>query len=275
MKKISHVLSQLPDYLTGSINKSERARIEQHLKTCKSCSSEYTAMAAVWAELGKLPDEMPSQGFRAKFYAALGQYKARYEVQPQPEHPWGERFNSLLDRFWPKQPALQLAVALLCLLIGYVVGFRIDGAGNAANGDVTQLRTEVQNMQKLVMLSLMKTQSASDRIQGVNWSERMVRPDEGVLSALFEALNFDTNVNVRLAALEALSKFNSDTQVRTGLVGSLLRQTSPLIQYALVEVVANVPDKESVNALKELLKNRDLNKTVREQVEKRLKELGV
>jgi hypothetical protein len=274
MKKTNHVLSQLPDYLTGSLNKSERTRIEQHLKTCKSCSSEYTAVAAIWAELGKLPDEMPSQGFRAKFYAALGQYKARYEVRP--EHRWGERFNSLLDRFWPKQPALQLAVALLCLLIGYVVGFRIDGGGGiGSNGDVTQLRTEVQNMQKLVMLSLMKTQSASDRIQGVNWSERIVRPDEGVLSALFEALNFDPNVNVRLAALEALAKFYSDTQVRTGLVGSLLRQTSPLVQLTLVEVVADVHDKEAINALKELLKNRDLNKTVRQQVEKKLKELGV
>ncbi len=163
---------------------------------------------------------------------------------------------------------------MVCLLVGYVIGFRIDGGGNGSNGDVAKLRSEVVNMQRLVMLSLLKTESASERIRGANWSERITRPDPEVFSALFETLNYDPVVNVRLAALEALSKYYDETEVKKGIIGSLLRQTSPLIQLALIQVITTVNDVEGMAALKELLKNKDLNKTVREQVEKRIKEMG-
>jgi hypothetical protein len=192
-----------------------------------------------------------------------------------PEIRWIDRLNNLVERLWPKQPAIQFGIALVFLLVGYVIGFRIDGNGNGSNGDVAQLRTEVVNMQRLVMLSLLKTESASERIRGANWTERVNRPDPEVFSQLFETLNYDPVVNVRLAALEALSKFYDETDVKKGIIGSLLRQTSPLIQLTLIQVITTVHDAEGMAALKELLKNKDLNKTVREQVEKRIKEMGL
>jgi HEAT repeat protein len=190
-----------------------------------------------------------------------------------PEIRWLGRLNHLVEWLWPKQPALQFGIALVCLLVGYVIGFRIDGGGKGSNGDVAQLRTEVVNMQRLVMLSLLKTESASERIRGANWTERISRPDTDVFSALFESLNYDPVVNVRLAALEALSKYYDETEVKKGIIGSLLRQVSPLVQLAIVQVISSVHDSESISALRELLKNKDLNKTVREQVEKRIKEM--
>jgi hypothetical protein len=42
----------------------------------------------------------------------------------------------------------------------------------------------------------------------------------------------------------------------------------------MIQVITTVHDSEGIAALKELLKNKDLNKTVRGQVEKRLKEMG-
>jgi hypothetical protein len=274
MKKINHVLNHLPDYLGGAISKSERSAIERHLKTCKSCNAEYTALANVWTELGRLPDEKPNSQMRERFYAELELQKSAQELHVAPEIRWLDRLNRLVEWLWPKQPAVQFGIALVCLLVGYVIGFRIDGGGNGSNGDVALLRTEVVNMQRLVMLSLLKTESASERIRGANWTERISRPDPEVFSALFESINYDPVVNVRLAALEALSKYYDEAEVKRGIVGSLLRQTSPLVQLALVQVISTVHDAEGIAVFKELLKNKDLNKTVREQVEKHIREMG-
>jgi hypothetical protein len=273
MKKTNHVLSHLPDYLGGTISKAERSAIERHLKTCKSCNAEYTALANIWTELGRLPDERPNARMRERFYAELDLQKSARQLRVAPEIRWLARLNHLVEWLWPKQPAVQFGIALVCLLVGYVIGFRIDGGGNGSSGDVALLRTEVVNMQRLVMLSLLKTESASERIRGANWTERMSRPDPEVFSALFESINYDPVVNVRLAALDALSKFYAEAEVKRGIIGSLMRQTSPLVQLFIVQVISTVHDSEGIAALKELLKNKDLDKTVREQAEKHIKEM--
>lgn len=274
MTKSNHVLNQLPDYLGGRLSVPERSSIEQHLSVCKACLREYSALAETWTEFTRIPDEVPGPMLREKFYAELKRKKSASRHRHAPEQRGIERLNAFLARLWPKQPAIQFAIAVVCLLVGYIVGFRIDGGGATGSGDVSQLKGEVQNMQRLVMLSLMKTESASDRIRGANWSERIKVPDQEVFSALFEALNYDPNVNVRLAALDALSKFYDQLEVRQGLIASLLRQTSPLIQLTLIQVISTSRDPASIVALKELLKQKDLNKTVRQRVERRLKEVG-
>ena len=274
MMKSSHVLNQLPEYLRGSVSEADRSAIERHLKTCKSCKAEYTALANVWTEFSRLPDERPSPRMRQRFYAELERRKSGRALHSAPEIQSSGRLRNLLGRLWPKQPAMQFGIALVCLLVGYVIGFRIDGGGKNSGGDVAQLRSEVVTMQRLVMLSLLKTESASERIRGANWTERIVRPDTEVFSALFETVNYDPVVNVRLAALDALAKYYDETEVKKGIISSLLHQTSPLIQLALIQVITTVHDSEGIAALKELLKNKDLNKTVRGQVEKRLKEMG-
>jgi len=273
MKRIRHVLNQLPDYLRGTVSEADAAAIERHLKTCKACKKEFTSLTQVWTELGRIPEEMPDPRVRERFYSELELRKSAREHRLVPGRGWTDRLKSLIERLWPKQPAVQFGIALVFLLVGYVIGFRIDGAGNGANGDVAQLRNEVVNMQRLVMLSLLKTESASERIRGANWSERFNRPDTEVTSALFETLNYDPVVNVRLAALEALLKFYDQAEVKQGIISSLLRQSSPLVQLALIQVITTVHDAEAIAALNQLLKNKDLNKTVREHVEKRLKEM--
>jgi len=251
----------------------ETSAIDRHLRTCRSCRAEYEVLTPLWQELGLLPERKPSDQLREKFYAELSRHKAQRECTVTSRYDLLERLNALVDRLWPKQPAFQLAIAVLCLLVGYVVGFRIDNSGRGGNGEVAELRVEVQNMQRLVAMSLLKTESASERIKGATWSERISRPDDQVMTALFETLDYDPNVNVRLAALEALTRFSDLASVRQQLIRSLVKQSSPLIQLALVEVIAQMLDTRAIEVFHQLLKDPDLNKTVREQIEIRLKQL--
>ncbi len=77
-------------------------------------------------------------------------------------------------------------------------------------------------MRQLVTLSLLQQQSASERLRGVDYAYRVDQSDTQVLAALLHAVNHDPNVNVRLAAVDALRKFAGSPAVRGTLDQSLV-----------------------------------------------------
>ena len=111
-------------------------------------------------------------------------------------------------------------------------------------------------------------------MRGVEFSYRLEQPGEQVLSALLTALDSDPNVNVRLAAVDALQQFARDALVKKGLLDSLPRQHSPLVQIELINLMVELKEKESVPVLKALLQNSELNNSVRERAEWGLQKLG-
>jgi HEAT repeat protein len=135
------------------------------------------------------------------------------------------------------------------------------------------LREEVTHTRQLVALSLLQQQSASERLKGVDWSNRISQPDPQVLSALLHTVNYDSNVNVRLAALDALRQSASNDTVRLGLVESLDRQTSPMVQIALIDVLVDIRDQQASTALKDLTQEAGLNPEVRDRAQWALEHL--
>jgi hypothetical protein len=204
-----------------------------------------------------------------------GMKQAEGERAPRPS------LAELLARLWPRQPALQFAMAILLFALGLIVGPSLvrpqrDRTSAVANNDraLAQLREEVAGMKQLVTLSLLQQQSASDRLRGVEWSYRLENTDETVLSALLGALNSDPNVNVRLAAVDALQQFARSAFVKNGLLESLPRQSSPLVQIELINLMVELKEKESVPVLKALLQQNGLNDAVRQRVEWGLQQLS-
>ena len=128
-------------------------------------------------------------------------------------------------------------------------------------------------MRQMVALSLMQQQSASERLKGVNWSYQLQQPDREVLTALLDTLMHDPNVNVRLAAIDALRQFGGQPVVRSGVVEALGRQDSPMVQVALIDLVVDLKEKESVDTLRKLIQNEKLNEAVRTRAQKGLQEL--
>jgi len=129
-------------------------------------------------------------------------------------------------------------------------------------------------MKEMVTLALLQQSSASERLRGVHWSYQLEQPDREVLSALLRALDSDPNVNVRLATVDALQQFARNAQVKQGLLDSLPRQQSPLVQIELINLMVELKEKESVPVLKALLQNSELNNSVRERAEWGLQKLG-
>jgi HEAT repeat protein len=82
---------------------------------------------------------------------------------------------------------------------------------------------------------------------------------------LIDTLRHDPNVNVRLAAVDALKRFGNDDAVRGGIAGSLLENDSPLVQIAVIEALADLRDRGGIPALKELESAPQVDRIVRQR----------
>lgn len=163
--------------------------------------------------------------------------------------------------------APRLAMGALILVLGFAVGYMFKPAGGS---DVAALTGEVQELKEMMMLSLLEKESATERLRAVSLTNEMGQVSQKVTNALFETLNNDESVNVRLAALEALAPYSKQPAVREGLIRSIGKQESPLVQVAMAELMAAVQEKKSVNELQKIIDSDrtpvDAKKRIRESM---------
>src|SRR5258708_7904720 len=237
------VRDQLPDYWTGAIEEGAKAKLQAHFAACPACRAEAETLSAIWKKLGAIPEERPGRALRARFEATLEAYVQGLK-QAERGPSTRERVDKWLEGWWPRQPVFQFGFALAFLAIGLLVGYSVTQNARNGAGEVAQLREEVRHTRQMVALSLLEQQSASERLKGVDWSNRMTRPDPQVLSALLHTVNYDQNGNVRLAALDALHQSASNDMVRRGRVEWLGRRTSPIGAGGLMRLVGVDPGQE-------------------------------
>lgn len=153
---------------------------------------------------------------------------------------------------WPEL-APKLAMATVTLILGVGIGYFLKPS---ANQNVDPLVTQqIAELKEMVMLSLLEKESATDRLKAVSLTEQMDAASTKVTEALLQTLNEDANVNVRLAALEALKPYARDSNVREALIRSIARQNSPLVQVALAELMAAFQVKASVKELEKIVQS--------------------
>lgn len=268
---------QLTDYLTREMPVPERADLESHLAGCAACRRELGSLETAWSNLGALPAEVPGPETHTRFQAMLEAYRQGLQLAER-NRPVRQSPAQWLARLWPRQPALQFALVAAVFAAGLLLGPALPRTGgrphSADDRALAQLRAEVAGMKQMMAVALLQQQSVSERLRGVEWSCRLARPDAQVLSALLRALDTDPNVNVRLAAVDALHQFAGDDTVRQGLLRALGQQKSPLVQVELINLMVDLNEKQSVPVLRDLSRQPELNPAVRERADWGLQKLG-
>jgi hypothetical protein len=252
------------DSLAGTLSGTAGEELELHLAECSACREQEAEIRPLWQNLGLVSAGEPGPAVRPRFYEMLEAYQ---HGLTQARRPLRDRLNQWMSGWWPRQPVWQAAVAVLCLAAGLGGGF-LSQTREQEEPKLTQMSEEIRNMRQLVTLSLLQQQSASDRLRGVNWSYRLELPDSEVLSALLHTLNSDENVNVRLAAVDALYKFADSSMVRRSLRQSLPAQRSPIVQIALMDMLADLKDPQTATVFREVLNRENLNPEVKQRLEK-------
>jgi hypothetical protein len=262
--KCEHIAELLPDYLHGNLSPDQHQNVEAHLEQCADCSEE----VVIWRKLSFLPVEQPSPASRARFEAMLHAYQAGRSNQPADNSPWRKRASAWNWNVfhWLRSPVGAMAWSAALLAIGVFAGLRLAGP-QPPSLDLAAVQSELASMKQLVVLSMLQQQSASARLEGVAWSTRDQQLDPQVLSALLHTLRYDASVDVRLAALDALSRHGRPPQVHKAILDSLQQQQSPLVQVALIDLLLEWRDPDAAQRLQALQQAPNLNPTVRQRVE--------
>ncbi len=258
--------------MIGDLDQRTKEDIQAHLSTCPFCREELENLSSMWTKLGVLPEEHPSQSLRTRFYSMLESYKQELEQQKS-KHTLRKIMEGWFTRWWPHRPVLQFSLVLLVLIIGLAAGYFLNTTRRTTN-DLAQLRQEVQSMHQMLAVSLLDQPSPSDRIKGINLSYGIKSPEPDILQKLLYILNNDPNVNVRLSAVDALYLYHSQPIVREGLAQSLSKQTSPLVQVALIDLMVEMRERRAVDALKRLIQEEELQPEVRNRAEQSIQQLS-
>ena len=271
------IREQIADYLAGRLEDAARGKFEAHTESCAACRAEIEELSDVWQQMDDLPAPEPDPAMRRRFLEVLEAYQAGMAAGRSERPSAAAPKRSWSCTLWPARPAWQAVVAATLVIAGRVGGRYAFAPRPVAEpqNEVAQLRGQVESLRQLVALSLLQEQSPSSRLRGVNYAYQVAQPDDQVEQALLRAVNHDSNVNVRLSAVDALQKFAGSPDVRRALADAIPVQDSPLVQVAIIDLLAQLNDRDADPVLRKAAEDARFNAAVRQRAAWALKQMEV
>jgi len=275
------------DYQDGTLPDTDASALRAHLASCPTCQREWSALQEMFRKLDTLPAvEEPSPRLREQFYAMLETHQRDVDTVSPFALARGR-----IDRFFasllPSAPSLQFAGALAVLALGVFAGARYfqtpaatplpvqTSAADAARlanleKKLADQEAQVKDMGSLVAGSLLLQKSTSQRLADVLAIMDLKAPDRQKLTDLVGTLALDPAIAVRLQAVEALSAHADQEVVRQGLLANLSRETAPLVQVAMIDLLASVRETGAVPLFERFSRDETADKNVRESARRGL-----
>lgn len=276
----------LPDYVLEKLTMAQNLTVEAYIADHPDALKDVESLIALQSYSAVVPT--PSPQMDRSFYASLE--KEIDQESDEKNHNPSSQSKPIALNSWRKT-IFQGVAAVAILLIGLLVGNTFDfgnetviDENNAPTGRAgefakaeTQSIEDAENETEIVrgqlVIALAGQASASKRLQAVSEVNKMNNANDQVIMALFKMLNNDPNVNVRLAAVTSLSKYVDNPKVREGLVMSITKQESPLVQIALAELMVTLKEQKSIDSMETLLKQPDINAAVKLKLEESIKRI--
>ncbi len=243
--------SLIIDYIDGKLNEEEKAGIERELSANEDAYKLYEQTREVIRAIDKSAQLEPSVKLKKGFDELL---KAEM-AQQKPVTAKTIFFSPMIFR---------AAAAIALVLSGVAIGFWIN-KNQQREVELAKMKEQMEQIRSLMLTQLENKESASQRMIAVSQVMEIEKPDNGIVQALVKAMNEDPNTNVRLAALDALSKFHQEPQVRKELIKALSKQKDPLVQMALIQLMVQMKEKGIVNDLKKIVDDNKTMKAVKDE----------
>lgn len=233
----------LIDYADNLLSEKTITKVDKHIEGCENCRKELEDIKKLFKTIKNEQFIQPSEQLKTNFSKMLtNEIIANKNKENQKIIP----FN------WSQ--SLKIVASILLLISAFLLGKHQTNSPS----EVTSEKKEI--------LALLENISASKRILAVTKTETYTIKDTRIIDALINKLFLDKNVNVRLAATEALSKFSSLEKVRNALIKALETEKEPSIQIELIQILAAIQEKRALNPMKELLKNETTPNYVKQQL---------
>jgi hypothetical protein len=248
-------------YNSGDCDHGDLQRIERLLEEGHITLDDLNDVREMYNALRKFDYASPSDELTDRFYGTLAEEKRRVR-----RFQWEDLFS--WEHLYGK-----VMLASMMFIGGLALGYALFNSGSTDNKQMELLSTEVKSLKEMMMLSLLEKESATDRLRAVGISQELDESSSAVINALVKTLNNDENVNVRLAALDALRAYGRNSDVRKELIKSIVHQTSPLVQVALADLMVEFQEKSCVDEFEKVLKDRNTPPEVKTRIRKSIEVL--
>jgi len=263
------------DYLDQALPAPAAAQLAEHLAGCDECRREADDLRHLLTAMKGSGQQQPSPTLRENLNTML-QSELNMETMANLLTTPGKEAKprGKVIAFFASA-AGRVAAAVILVASGIGIGMELrSGPKVDTQSELISLKAEVRDMKKEMkeqqLLNGIDDESASERIKAVSYAEEMASPDQKVIDALFNSLNNDKNVNVRLAALYSLARFADRHVVRDSLVTSLGAQTEPIIQVVLINLLAEKRERKAIGPIREIMTNKKTLKEVKDAAQKSL-----
>jgi len=259
------IVELLPGYIDKSLDRDTHDLVANHLSECNKCNGELDKLLSLESMLSQVIEENIPHHVQYGFKTMLNEEKrvSRLSIS-----------NKINQKHISLSSLIKVAAGLLLLITGGFIGYIIHPQSGSQE-EVSSLKQEMVEMKNLVIYSLLKQESASERIKAVSYIKEISKPDPKLIETLFNTLNTDRNVNVRLAAAQALAKYKDNKEVARGIVKSLEIQNEPLVQIMLINLAVETGNSDVAPELNKLLDRTDLRDEVKTYAKKGIKTLSI
>ena len=255
----NHIIELLPEYLDSTLSEIQKKAVAEHLAECSICSQQYQELQELLKAIKDEATTAPSDALRSNFFGAI-------ELEKQQSQGIHTLQPTLTERKSSWANTLLKVAASIALLVGsFIMGKKQQE--QVSNKEIAQLSDESLSLKQTAMISLMGNESASKRIQGVNFIDEFNEPDEAIVNALVDRMLNDENTNVRRTAVEVLSEYTASETVKSGFISALKTEKDPGIQINIIQVLGKIQEKKAVSAMQFLLKQKDTQPYVKEELE--------
>ncbi len=114
---------------------------------------------------------------------------------------------------------------------------------------------ELSARKQVLFAKLENMESPGDRINAASKAAELKSVGHDIVDALVNTMDTDPSTNVRLAALDGLSKFYREPYVKKKLVASLQKQKDPMVQIGLIEILTKMREASILSELDKIVKD--------------------
>ncbi len=117
--------------------------------------------------------------------------------------------------------------------------------------------SKIQQDKKQLVANLTNT-SAGARLEGIyHFDDEYKKEDRQIIEVLINILHKDSNVNVKIATIDALLKFPQNELIRTNLIKALGNEKTPLVQIKLIKSLSILRENRAQKPLKKLIESKE------------------
>lgn len=257
-----NITEKLLAYIDGKLSAAENAEIREWLENDPNLDAEYRQLRKLLQQMEQPLPEVPSHRMTQRFESWLEENHTTSQSTTLTRTLSGTLSGTLS---WTL--IYRVAAAIIVLVVAGGTWWMVQTAREQKR-ELVRLQEELKHTKQLMLDQLQDNQSASQRMMGVYAANTLVSADQEIIDVLAKTMESDASSNVRLAALEALSRFYQEPKVKQLLIQSLTRQKDPVVQIALIQLLVQMKEKSILSDLEHLTRQDHQIKAVRDEAYK-------